>query len=83
MPCYRTPIVAVSIAIPQLITNLPQKKFLELCSSVSCWEDTVPFLVWHVVKANLQWFEVRAPHCLSAAREYEAHARVFLNRNRS
>lgn len=30
MSYYRTPIVAVSIVIPELITNLPQKKFLEL-----------------------------------------------------
>lgn len=53
MSYYRTPIVAVSIVIPELITNLPQKKFLELCSSVNYWEDTVPFLVWHVVEADL------------------------------
>lgn len=50
MSCYRTPIVAVSIVILKLSTNLSPKKFLELCSSVSCWEDTAWFLVWHMVK---------------------------------
>lgn len=39
MSCYRIPFVAISIVIPELITNLPPKKFLELCSPVSCWEE--------------------------------------------
>lgn len=70
MSYYRTPIVAVSIVIPELITNLPQKKFLELCSPVNCREDTVPFLVWHVVKADLQWSDLE----LLTVWEWEANA---------
>lgn len=41
MSCYRTPIVAVSTVILELITNPSKKKFLALHWSGSCWGDRI------------------------------------------
>lgn len=46
MSCYRTPIVAVSPVLLELITKPSKKKFLALHWSGSCWGDrAVPRLV--------------------------------------
>lgn len=47
MSCYRTPIVAVSTVVLELITNPSKKKFLTLHWSGSCWGDrAIPRLVY-------------------------------------